>query len=406
MHIAKKERAIEAGRHVARHFESLPGIQRSLALLEEIAAGDPDVSAVSPAKPLALYGAGNLGHMAREFLKAVWLNFDFVIDRNAPQLRGHPAWEDKPIHAPEEVPDDLRQSHQVLVTVATAPYVPLERQLSALGFRHIIPFYDFSEQFRHMHSLSNGWVAQPLSITDRSMAGAVIAGFADDVSRAHYLQFLSWRRLRQEWTFTGADVIGSDRFFIPEVLAALEADEVFIDGGAHHGSVTLQFDRLRPDWKEILAIEPDPENRAILERNFAARWTENALRRPGIVEEALGAYKGSAAFHGGLGYASQLAAIGQQMTDVTTIDALGVKPGFIKLHLEGGELDALKGGWATLNAHRPLIAATVYHNEDGIWKTPLWMMQSLKDYRFLFRVHSWCGTGAVLYAIPAERAYG
>ena len=76
------------------------------------------------------------------------------------------------------------------------------------------------------------------------------------------------------------------------------------------------------------------------------------------------------------------------------------------MHLEGGELDALKGGWSTLREHRPILAATVYHNDDGIWKTPLWMMENLEDYRFLFRIHSWCGTGAVLYAIPAERAVG
>ena len=28
----------------------------------------------------------------------------------------------------------------------------------------------------------------------------------------------------------------------------------------------------------------------------------------------------------------------------------------------------------------------------------------LRNYRILFRTHSWCGTGAVVYAIPAERA--
>jgi hypothetical protein len=31
-------------------------------------------------------------------------------------------------------------------------------------------------------------------------------------------------------------------------------------------------------------------------------------------------------------------------------------------------------------------------------------MQTLPRYRFLFRAHSWCGTGAVVYAIPQERA--
>ncbi len=31
-------------------------------------------------------------------------------------------------------------------------------------------------------------------------------------------------------------------------------------------------------------------------------------------------------------------------------------------------------------------------------------METLPDYRFLFRAHSWCGTGAVVYAIPTRAA--
>jgi hypothetical protein len=86
------------------------------------------------------------------------------------------------------------------------------------------------------------------------------------------------------------------------------------------------------------------------------------------------------------------------------LDALGLSPTFLKLHLEGAELLALKGARETLLSCRPIVAATVYHNADGLWKTPLWMMQTLPDYRFFFRAHSWCGTGAVVYAIPSERA--
>jgi hypothetical protein len=82
---------------------------------------------------------------------------------------------------------------------------------------------------------------------------------------------------------------------------------------------------------------------------------------------------------------------------------LQLAPTFIKLHLEGGELAALRGARETLLAHRPIVAATVYHNADGMWRTPLWLMQTLPDYRFLFRLDAWCGTGGVLYAIPNER---
>jgi hypothetical protein len=79
-------------------------------------------------------------------------------------------------------------------------------------------------------------------------------------------------------------------------------------------------------------------------------------------------------------------------------------PSFVKLHLEGAELAALKGARQTLLANPPIIAATVYHNADGMWRTPLWLMETLPDYRFLFRAHSWCGTGAVVYAIPNARS--
>jgi hypothetical protein len=86
-----------------------------------------------------------------------------------------------------------------------------------------------------------------------------------------------------------------------------------------------------------------------------------------------------------------------------TIDAADLATGFVKLHLEGGELDALKGGVAYFRQNRPIIAVTVYHNDDGLWRTAHWMHGNLDDYSLLMRTHSWCGTGAVIYALPNER---
>lgn len=389
------------GGYGARHFAAPPDRDHARALMDEIAATECVFSRVPTDMPLALYGAGNLGQMAREFLAEVGRDFDYVIDRNAEALRAHPLWRDKPVYSPDAVPDHLKRSHLVLVTVVTASYVPLQAMLDGLGFAHVAPFYDFAENFRAVHSLSNGWYSQPLGETDRQNASRVLSGFADDVSRALHLQFAAWRCLRQEWTFDNTVVANDNRFFIPELLAALEPDPAFLDGGAHHGSVSIALDALRPGWREIVAIEPDTANRAILETTLGARWPDDARVR--IVDKPLGAAPGRANFHSGLGYASQLSPIGRDMLDVTTLDALGVEPSFVKLHLEGGELDALKGGLQTFRAMRPIIAATVYHNADGIWKTPLWLMENLADYQVLFRTHSWCGTGAVVYAIPNEK---
>jgi hypothetical protein len=117
----------------------------------------------------------------------------------------------------------------------------------------------------------------------------------------------------------------------------------------------------------------------------------------------LGAATGRTLFHDGLGYASQVSETGRIDTEMRPIDGLGLAPTFIKLHLEGYELEALKGARRTLLEKRPILLATVYHNDDGIWRTPLWLMKTLTDYRLLFRLHSYCGTSAVIYAIPAER---
>jgi FkbM family methyltransferase len=288
------------------------------------------------------------------------------------------------------------------VCVATAPYVPIERSLFELGFGHIAPFYDLAESFRDLHPLSNGWFAPALTPEDEENTATVLQHWDDDASLAHHLQFLAWRRLREEWTFQGTPIPQCDRFFIPEIVSVLHGDEILLDAGAHHGGVTETFlKHSKGVFRQIVAIEPDPWNRARL-KEALRYWLADG--RVSVLHCALAEDERESAFHDGLGYASQLSDTGPMQLTTQPLDALGLSPTFIKLHLEGAELAALEGARQTLLTQRSIVAATVYHNADGIWRTPLWLMQALPDYRFLFRLHSWCGTGAVVYAIPNERA--
>jgi FkbM family methyltransferase len=389
-------------RHRARSLDALPGVEDAALLLDELAAGECLFGPVAADRPLALYGAGNLGRLARDFLTTVGNDFAFVVDRNPGALAGDAAWAGATLLKPEDVTEDRKRGVRLVVSVATSPYVPLEEALIAQGFADVAPFYDLAESFRAVHPLSNGWFAPPLTAEDVANTGKVLAGWGDDMSRAHHLQFLAWRRLREEWAFKGAPVTVEDRFFIPEVTDLLGADEVFIDAGAHFGGVTETFlARTGGAFARIVAIEPDPGNRARLEAEFSRFLPDRS--RVNVLDCALGQAEGEATFRDGLGYASQLSPTGAGRIAVRPLDALDLAPSFIKLHLEGAELAALKGARETLLAHRPIVAATVYHNDDGVWKTPLWLMETLPDYRFLFRAHSWCGTGAVVYGLPNER---
>jgi FkbM family methyltransferase len=381
--------------HKARSFAALPGPGQASQLLADIATAPCPFVPVTADAPLALYGAGNLGRLARDFLKYVGQDFVMAIDRNAHALAAHPDWAGVPLFHPDEITETAKRAMRLAISTVTSAYVPLERSLLQLGFADVVPFYDLAESFRHLHPLSNGWFAAPLTAGEQASTAKVLARWDDDISRAHHLQFLAWRRLREEWMFDAAPMPDGPRFFIPEVASVLHGDEIFLDAGAHHGSVAEAFiKQTNGSFRQIIAVEPDPANRARL----AAALPDD--RRITIDDFALAENEGIAPFHDGLDYASQLSDTGRMRVATRPLDALGLAPSFVKLHLEGAELAALKGARQTLLANRPIIAATVYHNADGIWRTPLWLMETLVDYRFLFRAHSWCGTGAVVYAIP------
>lgn len=389
--------------HRARSFPDLPGPAAAALRLAELSTAPCAFAPIAADRPLALYGAGNMGLLARDFLKMAGHEVAAVIDRNAGGT-GVGAWSAAPVVTPEAVPAEIKRAIRVAVCVVTAAYNPIERALHEAGFTDVVPFYDLAESFRHLHPLSNGWFAPPPSADEQAETAAALAGWDDDVSRAHHLQFLAWRRLREEWVFTPAQPLtGDSRYFIPEILAVLRTDEVFIDGGAYDGCVTADFARrMNGAFQRIVAIEPDGPNRARLEATV--RDALNSDGRVTVHDFALAERDGEAPFHEGLGYASQLATTGSTRATCRALDSLELAPTYVKLHLEGGELAALKGAQRTLLTRRPLIAATVYHNDDGLFKTARWLMQTLPHYKFLFRIHTWCGTGAVIYGIPNERS--
>lgn len=388
--------------HRGRSFKQLPGPDSAIALMEELATATCPFSPASAGVAVALYGAGNMGRLARDFLDAVGQELVMVIDRDARRHALAPDWAGVRLVDPADAVGVANERVRVAVSVVTSPFVPIERSLLDLGFDDIVPFYDLAESFRDKHPLSNGWFSGPMTADDQKKTTEVLARWDDDVSRAHHLQFMAWRRLREEWNFATAMVSNENRFFIPEVVAVLNGNEFFLDAGAHHGSVTKAFvKQTKGAFRQVAAVEPDTFNRARLTGNLQSWLPDDA--RVTIYDCALAEGESNALFHAGLDYASQLSPTGKMSLTTRPLDALGLAPTFVKLHLEGAELRALQGARETLLTSRPIVAATVYHNADGIWKTPLWLMETLPDYRFLFRAHSWCGTGAVVYAIPRER---
>lgn len=157
--------------------------------------------------------------------------------------------------------------------------------------------------------------------------------------------------------------------------AAVAAEQVssggwIVDAGANIGLTALEFSR-KAD--RVIAIEPNPPSVARLRRNLELNGVTNVE----IVEAAVGAQAGQVTFHQSrsstLSSASMIPPHHTRSFTVsqTTLDSIWEEAGrpavtLVKLDIEGGELDALRGAGNLIESQKPAIlleALTVHELE-------------------------------------------
>jgi len=151
-----------------------------------------------------------------------------------------------------------------------------------------------------------------------------------------------------------------DDWMLRAALAtALARDSVAIDVGAHSGSVLRDMLRIAPDGNHV-AFEPLPQMAAALRSSFPDA---------DVREVALSDRAGTSAFvhvvndpaYSGLKERSYPAGSGDVLESVTVMlarldDEIGaLQPDFIKIDVEGGELQVLQGAVETLASCRPVV---------------------------------------------------
>ncbi len=369
--------------------------QDQSVLLKEIISSRTVLRPRQINKPVIIYGAGNLGRMAKDFFAYLNIPILYIVDTTAQKRLTETYWRNTKIIYPHQVSRKDKVNSLLVICIVTTPLIPLRKKLLIDGWQDVAFFYDIAEAYAAKHPLSNGWFLGELNENQQKKIEKVFFTLADDLSRAHYLQMLAWRKLRLELNFGNKEIRSKNRFFIPEVTAILDHDEIFVDGGAHTGVVIEKFLTVTGHkYRKIYAIEPDPKNFKKLEEHL--RQTP----RVELLRTALTSKSGSKRFYQGFDLASKLSSHGNVIVKTRSLDSLKIKATFVKLHLEGGELMALKGGVKTIHQERPILTVTIYHHPDGAWRIPLWIITNTKNYDYYLRLHSWAGTGAVFYALP------
>jgi FkbM family methyltransferase len=185
--------------------------------------------------------------------------------------------------------------------------------------------------------------------------GLTLAG--DHVGQLYYLREL-------------ADA-GREELFKELLVDAVPAGGFAVDGGAHIGYLTLQLARAAGPDGTVLAFEPNPETRPVLEQNLR----RNGLAgRVTVCPQALGAAPGEGELHlSGGGDTSALVPVPSARAtvrvEITSLDvrlAAGAMPDVVKLDLEGSEVAALTGMEALLARAEDTPRLFVECNADAL----------------------------------------
>lgn len=189
-------------------------------------------------------------------------------------------------------------------------------------------------------------------------------------------------------------------------ICRVEVGDVVIDGGAYTGNTAFYFHSLAGPTGKIYSFEPSKKTFAMLSESIKIAGLSNIVP----VHAALSRKEGTCSLlHDGRPGARVLSndhkgSVPVLSIDEFFIDKLHSKVDFIKLDIEGAELDALEGAKRIIQKFTPKMAICIYHKCDDPVKIPELILSINPNYEFYFKHNSNSFWESVLFCKPSSNA--
>lgn len=190
-----------------------------------------------------------------------------------------------------------------------------------------------------------------------------------------------------------------EQYFNPSFMT-FEDEEVFIDAGCCDMITSRRLKLHCKKLKRVYAFEPDKRNYEICKKIAQDEFDDGVVRVfcKGTWSENTTLY-----FEASNDGASHISDQGKDSIEVIKIDDV-VDPfervTFIKMDVEGSELESLKGAEQTIRRDKPKLAICIYHKAEDMYQLPLYIKELVPEYRLYLRHHSNGDGETVLYAMP------
>lgn len=282
--------------------------------------------------------------------------------------------------------DDMDNFNKELLIVITpvSGSVQIERVLREKGFSKFL----LSEINHNTYYMLKGFLSgleqkKEILKNNQQKIDVVLHKLQDQKSRDVFNATL---KVWLEGDSSDAKALLEDNAYFPENIINLSETEVFIDCGAYQGETAYEFTkRVNGRYRKIYSFEPDPFNFEMAKAFIKLKRVANfEIHQMGVFKE-----KGTVTFSGKGTVGSRISEGGEITVAVDSLDNMLCEcmPTYIKMDIEGAELDALKGCSKILDWNYPKLAICVYHKFEDLWEIPYYIMEYFPEYQVFLRKH-------------------
>ena len=196
-----------------------------------------------------------------------------------------------------------------------------------------------------------------------------------------------------------------DELYFPDFIKHCD-NEHFVDCGAADGDTVKDFRGRWSNYGHITAYEPDLENYIKLTHYHSSLYDLQQGTTMTVRHYAMGDHHQKGVRFIATGDKGAHLGDGSASVELQTIDHFTDEsrpPTYIKMDIEGSELEALWGARKTMQQHSPVLAVCAYHKSEDLWQIPLLIHSLNPDYKLYFRRYAEGAWEIVWYAVPPER---
>ncbi len=319
-------------------------------------------------KPIVLYGMGNGADMIIEVLEGLGLSFSDVFASDN-FVRGHFFHGKKVLKFSE-----IKAKYKDFIVLMTFAVHDKKTLLKVQEMSESYEFYSPTVPIAGKGLFTMDYLKENEALFDKAYEM-----LADEKSRKDFVDVLNFKISgKVQYLFC----CESEKEKIYNDILHLSENETTVDLGAYDGDTIREFLAVtKGKYEKIYAFEPDAKN--------FKKLCDKTAELPGIERFNLGAWnrKETLFFKKQKGRNSHLAdeGIPVQFDSVDNIVKDDVT--FIKMDIEGAEMNALEGARKTIERCHPKLYVCAYHRNEDMFALPIKIKELSEDYRIYFRHH-------------------